>query len=240
MSPVPQFLTNTLEKVFFRPAVVSEVNALSGHFREVEFSGESLKGEKWVPGQKVQFHLGNLMTRTYTPISWNAVDGSVRFILFLHENGPGSTWAASLKKGDQCQFMGPRSSLNLAGIKNPSVFFGDETSIGAAQALQGCGHEHGKHQYVLEVSSLIESQVVLESIGLTDVKLVQRTAGNAHLDEVEQVLLSVASRLSLPQWVFTGKAQSIQTLRKLLNARRVLFQKLQVKAYWAEGKTGLD
>jgi hypothetical protein len=57
MSPVPQFLTNTLEKVFFRLAVVSEVRALSGHFREVEVSGDSLKSETWVPGQKVSFIL---------------------------------------------------------------------------------------------------------------------------------------------------------------------------------------
>ena len=135
MLPVPEFLTNTLEKIFFKSAMVSRTENLSGHFRLIELAGENLRGEILTPGQKVQFHLGSLVTRTYTPIAWNPIDGTAQFLMFLHGNGPGSEWAASLKNGDPCQFIGPRSSLNFAEIKGSSVFFGDETSIGAAQAL---------------------------------------------------------------------------------------------------------
>jgi ferric-chelate reductase (NADPH) len=60
------------------------------------------------------------------------------------------------------------------------------------------------------------------------------------LNEVEQVLLGAVSDMEMSEWVFTGKAQSIQPLRKLLRARKALVSKERVKAYWAEGKSGLD
>ena len=239
MAPVPEFLTNALEKIFFRAAVVTHVKDLSGHFRLVELAGESLRGESWIPGQKMQFHLGNMMTRTYTPTEWNPVDGTAQFLIFVHGNGPGSEWASSLKKGTPCQFIGPRNSLDLTEIHGLVLFFGDETSIGVANAY---AHHNQVQQndFVFEVSSLVETNEVLRCHGLTDAKLVQRPPGDAHLMEVEQVLSSIASRLGLPQWIFTGKAQSIQTLRKCLRVRRILFSRMKVKAYWAEGKSGLD
>jgi NADPH-dependent ferric siderophore reductase len=240
MSPVPELLANTLGKILFRTAMVSDVKDLSGHFRLVEVVGETLREEAWIPGQKVQFHMGNLVARTYTPTAWDSVNGRAQFLTFLHGNGPGSEWAASIKKGDPCQFIGPRSSLNFAEIREPIVFFGDETSIGAAQALYSCNGQSRANCYVFEVSSLVETQEVMQRVGLMDAQLIQRMPGDAHLQEAEQFVSSSASRLGLPQCVLTGKAQSIQMLRKFLKARRVLFSKLETKAYWAHGKTGLD
>jgi ferric-chelate reductase (NADPH) len=240
MAPMPQFLTNTVERLFFRQLIVAEVTDLAGHFRLIDFSGEALRDVAWVPGQKVQFHLGNLTTRTYTPINWDSTAGRMQTLMFLHGNGPGSAWAASLKKGDACQFLGPRSSLNFFDIKGPVMFFGDETSVGAAAALRAATNpEHDQH-FVFEVSSIIETQDVIARMELQRVTLIKRQSQNTHLEAVEAFLETNGSKLGLPQWVFTGKAQSIQTIRKALNARRMLMSALKVKAYWATGKTGLD
>jgi NADPH-dependent ferric siderophore reductase len=239
MSSVPQFLTDTFERLFLRSAVVKAVTNLSGHFRLVEVAGEELKAVSWIPGEKVQFHLGKLKSRTYTPISWNPSEGVAQFILFLHGNGPGSEWAESLKQGSTCHFMGPRSSLNFAEIDGDSVFFGDETSFAAALALHNCdGARHNR--YVFEVSSLVESEEVLQCIGLPHAKLVKKTPDLIHHAEVEQSLVDAASSLAMPRWIFTGKGQSIQSLRKALRERHIGFSELKTKAYWAEGKTGLD
>jgi NADPH-dependent ferric siderophore reductase len=240
MSVVPQFLTDALERVFFRPAVVSTVTHLSGHFRLIEFAGESLKGEKWIPGQKVQFHLGSLKSRTYTPISWNASEGTSQFIMFLHGNGPGSEWAESLKRDTPCNLMGPRSSLNFAAITEDSILFGDETSIAAAVALHRSRQGAQQDRYVFEVSSLVESAEVLQRIGLPNAKLVKKTPDLSHLAEVEQALVDSASALATPKWIMTGKAQSIQSLRKMFRDRQTNLTRLDTKAYWADGKTGLD
>jgi NADPH-dependent ferric siderophore reductase len=60
------------------------------------------------------------------------------------------------------------------------------------------------------------------------------------LKEVEGLLSSAILHQGMPYGIFTGKAQSIQTVRKLLRARRLLLSRLEVKAYWAHGKTGFD
>ena len=239
MSSVPQFLTDTFERVFLRSAVISTVTHLSGHVRLLELAGDGLKGVTWIPGEKVQFHLGKFKTRTYTPISWDSNEGTARFIMFLHGNGPGSEWAELLKQGDQCHFMGPRSSLNFAEINGDSIFFGDETSIAAALAHHGSNGTR-QNRYVFEVSSLVESGEVIQSIGLPHARLVRKTPDLTHLAEVEQSLVDAASELAAPGWIFTGKGQSIQSLRKALRTRDIAFSQLKAKAYWADGKTGLD
>lgn len=240
MSPLPQFVTNTVEKMFFRPAVVSEVIPLSGHFRLIEIEGEGLKEVSWIPGQKVQFHLGNLVNRTFTPTEWNPVKGTARFIAFLHGNGPGSEWASSLEKGSACQLIGPRSSLNLADSKGDSIFFGDETSIGAALAHhRSCG-QASRNSYVFEVSSLAESNEVVRRLGLDQAKLFAKVPGGTHLFEVERDIAAATQVSPRPWWIFTGNAQSIQTLRKSLRNRRLSPSSVSTKAYWAYGKKGLD
>ena len=240
MPPVPQFVTNTVGRMFFSQAVVSEVVSLSGHFRLIEIEGEGLKKVTWIPGQKIQFHLGNLVNRTYTPVEWNPVKGTARFLAFLHGNGPGSEWASSLKQGSECQFIGPRSSLNLAERKGEAIFFGDETSIGAALAHhQGC-REPSRNAYIFEVSSLAESNEVVHRLGLTQAKLIAKVPGGAHLAEVEKEIAAATQAAVDPWWIFTGNAQAIQTIRKTLRSRLISSSHLSTKAYWAYGKKGLD
>jgi len=167
MTSLTEFVSNAIEKLFFRSAIVAESKALAGHFREVTLTGEGLKSVSWIPGQKVQFHLGNLVARTYTPMAWDAAAGMARFLFFLHGNGPGAEWTARLKPGDACQLLGPRDSLGFTGIKTPALFFGDETSIAAAQALRSTqGNEETR--FFLEVSSLVESEEVLRCLDLPD------------------------------------------------------------------------
>ena len=225
---------------FFRSAVVYSVTPLTGHFRLVEFVGEDLKEGVWIPGQKVQFHLGKLKTRTYTPISWNRTEGTSEFLLFLHGNGPGSEWAESLKKGAPCQLIGPRSSLNFPEIPGNTVFFGDETSIAAALALHRSRQSKQEGRYIFEVSSLVESVEVIERIGLPNTKIIKKASDLSHLAEIEQTFIENASGLIAPRWIMTGKAQSIQALRKMLRSRHTILPDISTKAYWAEGKTGLD
>src|ERR1700761_1191539 len=162
MSVVSDLLSDALERAFFRSVTVSSVTPLSGHFRLIEFAGESLKEDNWIPGQKVQFHLGKLKTRTYTPISWDPAEGTAQFVMFLHGNGPGSEWAESLKTDSPCSFMGPRSSLNFADVTERSIFFGDETSIGTAVPLHRSRDGKQQPRSVFEVSSLVESAEALQ------------------------------------------------------------------------------
>jgi ferric-chelate reductase (NADPH) len=240
MPAIAESLMQVIERVIFLSASVSEVIDLNGHFRLIELRRESLKHKSWIPGQKVQFHLGNFVTRTYTPTVWDADTGSARFLVFLHGNGPGSRWAKSLRIGDLCHLFGPRDSLNLSDLRGPVVFFGDETSVGVAEAPQSTREESSQYRYVFEVSSIPEAAEVLGHRGLTSISLIQKSSEDKHLAEVENIAWQAAHDLNSPEWLFTGRGRSIQNLKNRLRTRGISLTKCRVKVYWVNGKTGLD
>ena len=117
------------------------------------------------------------------------------------------------------------------------VLFGDETSFGLAAALrdspQGVGAIH-----VFEASDVAESRPVLEAIGLGQATLIERIADDAHLAAAEAEVLYLAA--SGAHLVLTGKASSIQHASRALKAVGVVSSRVKTKAYWAQGKIGLD
>jgi ferric-chelate reductase (NADPH) len=231
-------VTRTLLKWLMRPARVAAVETLSPHIRLVDLEGEALRNVVWTVGQKVQVAMGSgLSARTYTPMSWDADSGRTRMLTFAHGDGPGSRWASGLREGDTCQFFGPRRSLDLSGLEQPVVLFGDETSFGLAAALrdsaQGAGAMH-----VFEVFDVAESRRALEAIGLGQATLIERIADDAHLAAAEAEVLRLAARDA--HVVLTGKASSIQRVSRALKTAGVASSRVKTKAYWAPGKTGLD
>jgi NADPH-dependent ferric siderophore reductase len=100
------------------------------------FEGQALTGVDWVPGQKVQIAMGEgFVTRTYTPVEWEAKAGRAAIVGYAHGGGPGSAWLRDIKPGNECDILGPRASIDTRAISGPLVLFGDETSIGLAGAI---------------------------------------------------------------------------------------------------------
>jgi len=234
----PGPVMRTLLRWLMRPARIAAVETLSPHFRLVHLEGEALRNVAWTVGQKVQVSMGSgLSARTYTPMSWDADSGRTRMLTFAHGDGPGSRWADGLREGDTCQFFGPRRSLDLSGLESPVMLFGDETSFGLAAALRDCPQAGGAI-HLFEASDVAESRPVLEAIGLGEATLIKRTADDAHLAAAEAVVLRLAA--SGAHFVLTGKASSIQRISRALKAVGVVSSRVKTKAYWAQGKVGLD
>ena len=234
----PGRVMRTLLRWLMRPARVAAIETLSPHFRLVQLEGEALRNVDWTAGQKVQVSMGSgLSARTYTPMSWDADSGRTRILTFAHGDGPGSRWASGLREDDTCQFFGPRRSLDLSGLKSPVVLFGDETSFGLAAALRDCLQTDGAI-HVFEASDVAESRPVLEAIGLGEAALIERTGNDAHLAAAEAEVLRLAA--SGAHFVLTGRALSIQRISRALKAVGVVSSRVKTKAYWAQGKVGLD
>jgi ferric-chelate reductase (NADPH) len=234
----PGRVTRTLLRWLMRPARVATVETLSPHFRLADLEGEALRNVAWMAGQKVQVAMGSgLSARTYTPMSWDADNGRARLLTFAHGDGPGSRWASGLREGDTCQFFGPRRSLDLSGLASPVVLFGDETSFGLAAALRDNPQSAGAI-HVFEASDVAESRQVAEAIGLGQATLIERIADDAHLAAAEAEVLRLAA--SGAHYVLTGKASSIQRVSRALKAAGVASSRVKTKAYWAQGKIGLD
>ena len=233
----PGPVTRTLLRWLMRPARVAAVETLSPHFRLADLEGEALRNVAWTAGQKVQVSMGSGLSARTTPMSWDADSGRTRMLTFAHGDGPGSRWASGLREGDTCQFFGPRRSLDLSGLESPVVLFGDETSFGLAAAFRGCPQADGAI-HVFEASDVAESRPVLEAIGLGQATLIERIADDAHLAAAEAEMLRLAA--SGAHFVLTGKASSIQRVSRALKAAGVVSSRVKTKAYWAQGKIGLD
>ena len=240
MSGLSSFLSSAVEKFLFRPTTVTESEVIGSHFRLIRMQGEAFKGVRWTPGQAVQIYLGNLTKRAYTPMDLDPEAGSARFLFYLHGGGPGSAWAATLETGDICQVMRPKDSLDFMAFKEPVLFFGDETSLAAGQALHRCVKNVLRTRFLLEVTSPQDVEIVAAKLGLENIALFERQHDGSHLEKIVTRLVEDASVLGSPQWVFTGQARSIQSIRKRLREAGVEPSKSKVKAYWSPGKTGMD
>ena len=136
--------------------------------------------------------------------------------------------------------MRPKDSLDFTAFKESVLFFGDESSLAAAQALHRYRKNTLRTRLILEVTSPQEVEMVTAKLALENVALFEKKHDGSHLEKIVTRLVEDASTLGSPQWVFTGQAQSIQSIRKLLSAAGIESSNSKVKAYWSPGKTGMD
>jgi ferric-chelate reductase (NADPH) len=219
-------------------ARVAAVARITPSFRLIDLESEVFRSAAWSPGDKIGLIAGG--KRVYTPISIIPSSGQLRLLVFLHGKGPGSDWAASAEVSDKCHFMGPRSSLSLSSVTKPTVLFGDETSFAVASTLQTHLGTEIQSRFVFEVSSLQESRMVLDILGIRETSLVERRSNEAHLPEATHWVAQSMTDLATNELVLTGNGRSIQSIRKGLGALGIDSTQSKVKAYWAPGKTGLD
>jgi NADPH-dependent ferric siderophore reductase len=136
--------------------------------------------------------------------------------------------------------MRPKRSIDFTKTGSSALFFGDETSIAAAQALQQCRRQVAPHQFVFEVASPEATRVPISRLGLDGVALIAKRNDGSHIEEIVQMLKQHASARNSPEWIFTGQALSIQSVRKSLKADGIPLDRSVVKAYWSPGRTGMD
>ena len=220
-----------------RSSRVSAVTSLSDRFRVIELRGDALRGVPWTPGDKIQVAIGSGFTRrTYTPISWDAATGSVSLVVYLHGNGAGSQWASDVKIGDRCDFSGPRRSLDVGALTRETLLFGDETSFALAAACSGA--QPRETQYLFEVEDTIAAQAVIDRLGLRSADVIARQPDSGHYDAISQKLTHFV--MDDADVILTGQASTIRHLHHTLKRAGLPASRLRVKAYWAQGKTGLD
>lgn len=233
----PGLVSQAVLRLLMRRARVTAVEDLADRFRLITLEGPALEGVAWTAGQKVQVAMGSaFVTRTYTPLAWNAATGRTCILGFAHGAGPGSAWVRGLARGDECDLFGPRASLDLRRAAGPVAVFGDETSIGLAHAL--AHREQGRPvACYLEVEDVAAARLVLRKLELCAAELFAKADGDA----AEAMAASIPALLAAGAcFVLTGQAATIQHLRQALKRHGVPGTSVLTKAYWAPGKTGMD
>ncbi len=230
-------LMDVLGGLLLREAKVSAVRAVGARFQSIALAGAGLRGVDWVPGDKVQVLLPGRDVRTYTPLRWNAADGTTELLVYCHPGEtPGVAWSRAVAVGDPCRFVGPQRSVRVA-TDHPVVLFGDETSFAVAGALSSA-LTAGRVAGVFEVTSRADCEEAIGSLGLADAVLVERAGGEGHRALVAERIREAMARRSDAQLVMTGCAQTIQGVRALLRAGGT--RAGTNKAYWSIGRVGLD
>ncbi|MEN3748435.1 hypothetical protein TPR58_14765 [Sphingomonas sp. HF-S3] len=231
-------LDRALIRLLMKPATIVASEQVADGFRLITMEGPVLQGVDWTPGQKLQVAMGSaFVARTYTPIEWNPVAGRACILGVADGGGPGSRWLNGVVPGDRCDLFGPRASLSLDRMPGPLVICGDETSLGLAYAA--VYHLAGWDvSILLEVADLDRGRRVAAALGLRHIALFARCADEGHLPAMAELLVEQADAGA--SLVLTGRAGSIQVLKRALKARHVPAARIATKAYWAPGKTGLD
>lgn len=201
---------------------VTQVTPLSSSLVRFDVAGDELRDVKWTPGDKAQILIPGQAVRTYTPFGWR--DDAVSFLGFIHGATPGSNWLRTLHAGDPVDFLGPQKSLSAAGISGPVVVVGDETSIAVARAFS----ESRRVVVVLEAGDVDATREVCAKLGLSNSSVVPR----GELDALATHVKTHAASGATP--FFTGRAATIQQLKQRLQLKGA------TRAYWADGKRGLD
>jgi len=234
----PGKLGQALIRMLMKHAHVAQAEPVAEGFRLITLESPEFRGVQWGPGQKVQIAMGSaFVARTFTPIEWDAIAGRTRILGYAHGTGPGSAWVRECSLGDECDVFGPRASLDVGRINGICVMLGDETSIGLAHALERRSPD-SRVRCLLEVTDMTHAHDVLTRLDLNGAELFERAKDEAHLQQMEQRLAALAT--DDVTFVLTGKASSIQRLRRALKVLGVSPSRLITKPYWAPGKTGLD
>jgi NADPH-dependent ferric siderophore reductase len=240
MASLKSLINEKVGQLFGKELAVESVRDLSPHFRRFHITGSWLRGATWSAGDKLQIMIVESGPRTYTPFARDAATGSFDLLAFVHGDTPGATWIKNARPGLRFHAVGPRGSLPLATLPGPVVFFGDETSFGAAASLQQTRGAGNGVSFVFESTHPDEAELVLSELGLERRTVVQRQSTNGHLDEVDAAIRAALAQSPQAQLVLTGHAQTIQFIRSRLKAQPATCAGQKVKAYWADGKRGLD
>jgi NADPH-dependent ferric siderophore reductase len=234
----PGRLDRALMRLWMKRATIVATERMADRFRLITLEGPALEGVAWVAGQKVQVAMGSaFVTRTYTPIEWNAATGRACILGFVHGDGPGSAWVGQAEPGDECDLFGPRGSLDVRNMAGPLALFGDETSIGLGHALAYQDRTRSVACH-FEVDDVDGGRQIMAQLGLDNAVLFARRAADAHVADMEAMLPALVAAGAA--FVLTGKAGTVQRLRQCLKRHAVPASRILTKAYWAPGKFGLD
>jgi NADPH-dependent ferric siderophore reductase len=221
-----------LTRLFFHDAEVQANEALAPGLHRITLQGPQLRGLLWSPGDKLQLKLGRgMQTRTYTPMFWDSQSGRTAVLAHALADGPGSDWARHAAPGDVLSVFGPRNSLALGELPaTHRLLVGDETTLGLAAAWRPA-------QVLLEAS--IPTAVHMAAQALAQpVQVVARAPADAHWADLAAL---ARSQFTPDTWlVLAGRAATVQHLLRDFKAHGMPARRIRTRAYWADGKIGMD
>lgn len=239
MPSMPKWLGNFSEKFFskyYKQTIVAEIEYYDKNLKRVRYQGVELKNINWQPAQEIEFRVTDTEYRHYTPMLWNEKEGYVDVLFYLHNKGPGSLWAANLKKEDSVTLIGPAGKFVAKKEYKKTVMIGDETSLSTYYGMQKL-LKSNETICVLEMNQ--NALKWAEKIGLE--ATVIETKNNEIGKKTEKWLENFVEQSEAKEYMYflSGNANTIKKLRRLLVRKKINSKHIFIHPYWAEGKKGL-
>lgn len=178
-------------------------------------------------GTKIQVLLPSEDMRTYSPVA--SRDGIV-LLGWKHAGGPGASFFAQVKAGDEVRFVGPQRSLELRA--GPVIVVGDETSVSLAAAF--AAERPGRVHAVLQAQSVEGAERAAESLDLRPYAVIPR----GQTKSLVGATLAAREACRGATIVLTGGSELVVGVRAAL--RECGINDIKTKPYWVPGRAGLD
>ncbi|MEM7017368.1 MAG: siderophore-interacting protein [Pseudomonadota bacterium] len=242
MPTVNKWMADAMEKLFsnqFHPVRVTHTEMLDSQLKCVRFQGD-LSGTNYAVGHVIEFRVGDRDFRHYTPALYDEEQGICEVLFYLHGLGPGSDWVEQLKVGTTTNLMGPGGKMVLVAEQTQHVLFGDESSLGLVRGLFKATELNGSHcEAVLELDETHQHWPKQLEMNATVVEKSAQAPAVGMLNWLEQLSSEQWQAFQLATFYLTGRAQSIQGIKKTLKARGIANKQIQTMPYWADNKRGL-
>lgn len=243
MPSIPKWLGNTMEIVsskYYHAVEVTAVEYLTGTLKKVRFEGDLTK-TSFTAGNVIEFRVNATDYRHYTPSVYDAAQGICEVIFYLHDQGSGSKWAEQLKTGDKIKLIGPGGRMKYLPEYTHHFVFGDETSISLMNCMENEAEK--KQQFFFGLIEMKkEHSYWIDLLESSLIKPIEST-----LENPANQVISMLSGWEQEFWestedicfYLTGRAKSIQALRKFLLEKGIFSKQIKTDPYWSEGKKGL-
>ena len=239
MPKAPKWINDTVESLLSTrmPLMkVVETVHVNQNVKKIGLKGD-VKGMHFPIGYAVAVRVSETEYRNYTAIYNEPEKGIVEMIIHLHGAAPGSLYMDNLTVGDEIRLIPPRGKKMYNKAVKQQFFFGDETSLALACSFQNVlkKNKHLFHSY-FELNP--ENENIPALLGLDNYTVVPKSEMFNHVNRVSDLPLFQTAGWQESNFIITGSAKSVQTIRKALKQHPVSGS-IMVQAYWAEGKKGL-
>jgi NADPH-dependent ferric siderophore reductase len=219
---------------------VVENRPLTPSMQQVVLSAPELAGFGYRPGQDLMLMVavdgGRPVRRRYTIRDTDPARCQLTLGIVRHDGGPGESWVAAARPGDQIEGIGPRGKIFPAAGVAWHLFAGDFSALPAFFAMAGSLPAGQRATVILEVPGPGDEQ---ELKAAADVELAWlHSDGRPPGDPA--ALAGAVAVVKLPSGVghayLAGEARQVLALREAVAARGLTPDQVSPKAYWGLGK----
>lgn len=239
MPKAPKWLNDTVETLLSSkmPLVrVTETEYLNPFIKRIRLRGE-LKGWHCHPGYATAIRISDTEYRNYTPAFDDIEKGIVELIVHLHGDAPGSRYVHQLAIGDELKLIMPRGKKVYSEDATQYFFFGDETTLAMACALnERVKKNKALLHFYFELDA--ENKNIPAILGLDNYSVFRKNKTLANVELVNQLPLFQMAGFKDATFIASGNATTVQTVRRAIKQHGVSGN-IIAQAYWAAGKTGL-